>query len=46
MKNRPFTFSERNGVNADFFWVPRENLNHYYDQVTGYLDESGESYLI
>jgi len=46
MKNRPFTFSERNGVNADFFWVPRENLNHYYDQDTGYMDESGESYLI
>lgn len=46
IQNRPFEFSERNGVNADFFWVPRENLNHYYDQDTGYLDENGESYLI
>ena len=46
IQNRPFEFSERNGVNADFFWVPRENLNHYYDQDTGYLDESGETYLI
>lgn len=46
--NRPYLFKDRlpYGVEAPFFWVPKEELNHYYNPQTGYLDESGEAYLI
>jgi CRISPR-associated endonuclease/helicase Cas3 len=47
-KNRPFSFTHRcsNGVEAPFFWVPAEELKRYYNPNIGYLDESGEAYLI
>lgn len=46
MKNRPHYFHERDGgVEADWFWIPRENLEDYYDVHTGFKDESGEAFI-
>lgn len=47
-KNRPLLFEHRPpyGVEAPFYWIPREDLTQYYSQDTGYFDENGEAYLI
>lgn len=47
-KNRPLLFEHRklNGVEAPFYWIPREDLNRYYSPETGFKDESGEAYIL
>lgn len=47
-KNRPIAFQKRMpfGVEAPFYWIPFEEIPRYYKKDTGFLDESGEAYLI
>lgn len=47
-KNKPFHFENRMalGVEAPFYFIPNEDLSRYYKRETGYLDKSGETYLI
>ncbi|WP_286887506.1 CRISPR-associated helicase Cas3' [Aneurinibacillus sp. UBA3580] len=44
-KNRPIEFSARNGIVSDIFWVPPNQLEQFYDQATGFIDETGSSFL-
>jgi len=43
VKNRPLSFNIRSECKtiADFFWIPKENINEYYDLKTGFIDETG-----
>jgi CRISPR-associated endonuclease/helicase Cas3 len=47
-KNRPMSFKDRllKGVEAPFYWVPGEDMDRYYNPRTGFMDESGEAYVI
>ncbi len=44
--NRPLLFENRScgEVRSDFFWIPREQIELYYDITTGFKDE-GEAYI-
>lgn len=41
-KLKALPFSDRNGVESTFFWVPRDQLNDFYDPEVGYgeVDEA------
>lgn len=45
LKNRPPHFSDRDGVEADFFWIPAGQNQFYYDAEIGFKDESGNGYI-
>jgi len=47
-KNRPMSFRDRSlkGVEAPFYWIPREDIDRFYNPRTGFMDESGEVYVI
>ncbi len=45
LKNRPHPFSDRDGVEADFFWIPAGENQYYYDEEIGFKDESGDGYI-
>ncbi|MCG5026812.1 CRISPR-associated helicase Cas3', partial [Anoxybacillus flavithermus] len=38
-------FVARGGVKGNFFWVPPNQVDKFYDMQTGFKDESGEAYL-
>ena len=42
MKNKPLRFSIRSNdmISADFYLIPKENIDQYYDIKTGYKDET------
>jgi len=42
-KNRPIEFKVRGGVKSNLYWIPFEQLNEYYDENTGYIDDSGKA---
>jgi CRISPR-associated endonuclease/helicase Cas3 len=44
--NRPPLFEDRSfgEVKSDFFWIPKEQVNTYYDSITGFKDE-GNAYI-
>jgi CRISPR-associated endonuclease/helicase Cas3 len=41
--NRPLLFEDRSlgEIKSDFYWIPRKQLNDYYDLLTGFKDEGG-----
>lgn len=41
--NRPPLFEDRSfgEIKSDFYWIPRTQLNDYYDLKTGFKDEGG-----
>lgn len=41
--NRPLLFENRScgEVKSDFFWIPREQIDLYYNDKTGFMDEGG-----
>jgi CRISPR-associated endonuclease/helicase Cas3 len=43
LENRPLLFENRSlgEVKSDFYWIPRKQLNDYYDLFTGFKDEGG-----
>lgn len=45
LKNRSFSFESRNGVVSDWFWVPRNQMEEYYDEETGFIDETGGAFI-
>lgn len=45
MENKPQRFEARNGVDAPFWFVPREDISIYYDEDTGYIFENEEALL-
>ena len=44
-KNHPLYFSQRNGIEGQFLWIPRDQLEEYYDEKTGFIDETGGSFV-
>lgn len=44
-KNIPPKFSDRNGVLSNMLFVPKLQVQDYYDQKTGFKDESGGAYI-
>lgn len=48
VRNKPLLFENRMpvGVEAPFYYVPNEEVSLFYKRETGYLDESGEAYVI
>lgn len=44
-KNFPIDFSIRGGANSNLLWVPPEQLAQYYDEETGFIDESGSLFF-
>lgn len=42
-KNRPIEFRVRGEVKSHLYWIPFEQLNEYYDENTGYIDDSGKA---
>lgn len=45
LQNRAFPFHTRNEVVSDWFWVPRNQVNEYYDVQTGFIDETGGAFM-
>lgn len=45
LQNRAFPFQTRNDVVSDWFWVPRNQLDEYYDAETGFIDETGGAFM-
>lgn len=45
LKNKPIEFSARSGVESQLYWVPKEQISQYYNDETGFIDESGESFI-
>lgn len=45
LKNRPIEFSARGDAESCLYWIPMEQMNQYYDDKTGFIDESGESFI-
>lgn len=46
LQHRPISFNLRNGVEANWYWVPKEQLADYYDERMGYIDPTGASFVI
>jgi len=44
--NLPVEFSARNGVKSTLLWIPPEQVEQYYDEQTGFIDETGEAFII
>lgn len=44
-QNKPFAFSWRNGIEADFFWVPREQYEDYYNLETGLIADNEKALI-
>jgi len=44
-RNRPIKFSVRNDVEDQLFWIPRQQINEFYDINVGFKDEFNEAYL-
>lgn len=44
-QNRPIEFSARSGVKSQFYWIPPEQVDQYYDRDTGFRDETGKAYM-
>lgn len=45
LQNRAFPFQTRNDVVSDWFWVPRNQVDEYYDAETGFIDETGGAFM-
>lgn len=43
--NRPVDFKARNGALSSLFWIPPDQVEDYYDENTGFIDESGTAFL-
>lgn len=44
--NNPPEFFHRNGIDADFLWIPPDDdLEIYYSKETGFKDESGSAFI-
>ena len=43
VRNRPPLFENRSfgEVKSDFFWIPRNQMDSYYNSITGFKDEGG-----
>lgn len=44
--NVPIEFKNRGNIDSNFYWVPPGQLENYYDEETGFKDESGNSFII
>ncbi len=44
--NLPLKFSNRNGVESTLFWISPDQLERYYDVETGFIDMTGEAFII
>lgn len=44
-ENSPIEFSARGDAKSDLFWIPPEQLDDYYDEITGFIDERGGAYI-
>jgi CRISPR-associated endonuclease/helicase Cas3 len=44
--NRPIDFAARGDVESNLYWVPPGQLLDYYDESTGFIDESGSGFII
>ncbi|SHF21200.1 CRISPR-associated helicase, Cas3 family [Thermoanaerobacter uzonensis DSM 18761] len=45
LKNPPIKFSARNGIEANFYWIPKNQVEEYYDFETGFIDETAAVYI-
>ncbi|MFC0296884.1 CRISPR-associated helicase/endonuclease Cas3 [Geobacillus jurassicus] len=45
MNSQLAEFVTRGGVKGNFFWVPPNEVDKFYDMQTGFKDESGAAYL-
>jgi len=45
IKNRPVEFSVRGNTDSSLFWVPINQINQYYNEKTGFIDENGSSFI-
>lgn len=44
--NRPIEFKARGGAESDIFWIPKDQINEYYDKHTGFKSEKGDAYIL
>jgi CRISPR-associated endonuclease/helicase Cas3 len=43
--NRPIEFKTRGGAESNLFWIPRDQIDQYYDKDTGYKSENNDAYI-
>lgn len=43
--NRPIDFSARGDAMSDLLWVPYSQIKDFYDEETGFKDESGNAFM-
>lgn len=46
IKNRPIEFVVRGDADSSLFWVPPDQEKQYYDEKTGFINESGEGFIL
>jgi CRISPR-associated endonuclease/helicase Cas3 len=46
IKNKPIEFKARGDVDSSLFWIPLNQKDQYYDEETGFIDESGKGFII
>ncbi|MEY8764976.1 MULTISPECIES: CRISPR-associated helicase Cas3' [Clostridium] len=44
--NRPIEFKARGGAESNLFWIPKDQIDQYYDENTGYKREKGEDFFV
>ncbi|AEE90321.1 CRISPR-associated HD domain protein [Tepidanaerobacter acetatoxydans Re1] len=44
-ENRPVEFKERGNIESSLYWVPPTKCDDYYDEDTGFKDESGDGFI-
>jgi len=45
LNNKPIEFSARGDIESSLYWIPIGQLGQYYDDETGFKDDSGESFI-
>ncbi|WP_077369029.1 CRISPR-associated helicase/endonuclease Cas3 [Anaerosalibacter sp. Marseille-P3206] len=46
IKNRPIEFVARGDAVSSLFWIPLDQKEQYYNENTGFIDESGEGFIL
>jgi CRISPR-associated endonuclease/helicase Cas3 len=45
IKNRPFEFKARGGAISDMFWIPRGQIEDYYNNETGFISDDAKAFM-
>lgn len=45
IKNRPLEFCDRGGAETELFWIPKTQVEYFYDFETGFISENGAAFI-